>query len=347
MLIDDEIKLDFKDVLICPRPSPVKSRADVNLNTTISFLHGEDYQWSGIPIMISNMDTTGTFDMINSAYKHKLFVCVHKHYTLDEWSAFRDKITNDDIYNYFSVSCGSRPQDVDKLKNIITMLPKIKFICLDVANGYTDDFIDVVKNVRLYFPDKVIIAGSVVTGIMTEQLIIAGADIVKIGIGSGSVCTTRKKTGVGYPQLSSVIECARAAHDLGAHIVSDGGCTCPGDFSKAYGGGADFVMSGGMFAGHTESGGSIIEENGEKFVEFYGMSSSTAMDKYSGGVAKYRTSEGKKVLLKYKGDVSETIQDILGGIRSTCTYIGVNQLKDICPNTKFIRVTQQLNEVYS
>ena len=347
MIIDNEIKLDFKDVLIRPRRSSIKSRSDVDLNSTYTFKHVDDYVWQGVPIMVSNMDTTGTFDMVTSAYYHNMFVCVHKHYSLIDWIRFRDNNSNDDIYNHFAISCGSKKEDLEKINKIIHNLPKIRFICLDVANGYTTEFEEFVKSVRSLYPNKVIIAGSVVTREMTEQLILAGADIVKVGIGSGSVCTTRKKTGVGYPQLSSLIECADAAHGLGACIVSDGGCTCPGDFSKAFGGGADFVMSGGMFAGHTESGGKIIEKDGEKYVEFYGMSSSTAMDKYSGGVAKYRTSEGKKVLLKYKGDVENTIQDIFGGIRSTCTYIGVRNLQNISYNTTFIRVTQQLNEIYS
>ena len=347
MIIDNEIKLDFKDVLIRPRRSSVKSRSDVNLNCSFTFKHVDNYVWKGVPIMVSNMDTTGTFNMAKSAYNHNMFVCIHKHYSLIDWIRFRDSNVNHDIYNHFAISCGSKKEDLDKINKIIDELPKIRFICLDVANGYTTEFEEFVKSVRTLYPNKVIIAGSVVTREMTEQLILAGADIIKVGIGSGSVCTTRKKTGIGYPQLSSLIECADAAHGLGAHIVSDGGCTCPGDFSKAFGADADFVMSGGMFAGHTESGGNIIDKDGEKFVEFYGMSSSTAMDKYSGGVAKYRTSEGKKVLLKYKGDVSNTIQDIFGGIRSTCTYIGVRNLQNISCNTTFIRVTQQLNEIYS
>lgn len=347
MIIENDIKLDFKDVLIRPRRSSVKSRADVDLNCTFNFKHVDDYVWHGVPIMISNMDTTGTFKMVTSAYNHNMFVCVHKHYSLIDWIRFRDNTTTDDIYNHFAISCGSKKEDLEKINKIIHDVPKIRFICLDVANGYTTEFEEFVKYVRSLYPNKVIIAGSVVTREMTEQLIIAGADIVKVGIGSGSVCTTRKKTGVGYPQLSSLIECANAAHGLGAYIVSDGGCTCSGDFSKAFAGGADFVMSGGMFAGHTESGGNIIDKDGEKYVEFYGMSSSTAMDKYSGGVAKYRTSEGKKVLLKYKGNVENTIHDIFGGIRSTCTYIGVENLQNISYNTTFIRVTQQLNEIYS
>merc|ERR1739848_151147 len=178
-----------------------------------------------------------------------------------------------------------------------------------------------VRKERKEFPKITIMAGNVVTQEMTEELILSGADIIKVGIGPGSVCTTRKKTGVGYPQLSAVIECADAAHGLGGHIVSDGGCTCPGDFSKAFGAGADFVMAGGMFAGHDQSGGEIVEENGKKFKLFYGMSSATAMEKHSGGVANYRASEGKTVRIPYRGDLNNTIRDILGGVRSTCTYV--------------------------
>ena len=203
-----------------------------------------------------------------------------------------------------------------------------------------------VKKVRADFPDKTIIAGNVVTGEMVEELILAGADIIKVGIGPGSVCTTRVKTGVGYPQLSAIIECADAAHGLGGHIIGDGGCKVPGDVAKAFGGGADFVMLGGMFAGHDESGGEMVEENGKKFRLFYGMSSKTAMEKHSGGVAEYRASEGKTVKVKYKGPVAETVKDILGGVRSTCTYVGASQLKELSKRTTFIRVQEQHNEVF-
>ena len=181
---------------------------------------------------------------------------------------------------------------------------------------------------------------------MVEELILAGADIVKVGIGPGSVCTTRIKTGVGYPQLSAIIECADAAHGLGGHIISDGGCKIPGDVAKAFGGGADFGMLGGMFAGHDESGGEIMEENGKRFRLFYGMSSQTAMDKHSGGVAEYRASEGKTVKVPYKGAVSDTVKDILGGVRSTCTYVGASQLRELSKRTTFIRVAEQENQIF-
>lgn len=350
MIIENEIKLDFKDVLIRPKRSTLNSRSEVDLNREYKFKHVKDYTWKGVPIMIANMDTTGTFEMAIEASKFNMMTCIHKYYSLEQWKTFIDNISvfekNNSIFEHIAISSGSKDEDLTRLNNIISNIPQIRFICLDVANGYTESFVDFVSTVRKTYPDKVIIAGSVVTTEMTEALILAGADIVKVGIGPGSVCTTRKKTGVGYPQLSAIIECADAAHGLNAHIIADGGCTCPGDFGKAFGAGADFIMSGGMFAGHKESGGKLIEEDGKQYKEFYGMSSSTAMNIHSGGVANYRTSEGKRVLLPYKGYVKNTIQDILGGLRSTCTYVGASKLKYLSKCTTFIRVSQQLNEIY-
>ena len=181
---------------------------------------------------------------------------------------------------------------------------------------------------------------------MTQELILSGADIVKVRIGPGSVCTTRIQTGVGYPQLSAVIECADAAHGLGAHIIADGGCTCPGDVAKAFGGGADFVMLGGMFAGHDEGKGKIIKKNGIKFIEFYGSSSDTANEKHYGGLADYRSSEGKNVKLKYRGKIKDTILNILGGLRSSCAYVGAPTLKQLSKCTTFVRVNQQHNDAF-
>ncbi|CAK1716997.1 GMP reductase [Vibrio crassostreae] len=220
------------------------------------------------------------------------------------------------------------------------------FICIDIANGYSEHLVEYVQKVRAEFPNKVISAGNVVTGDMVEELILAGADIVKVGIGPGSVCTTRVKTGVGYPQLSAIIECGDAAHGLGGMIIGDGGCSCAGDVSKAFGGGADFVMLGGMLAGHSESGGEVVEQDGKQYMKFYGMSSQSAMDKHSGGVAKYRAAEGKTVLLPFRGSVHNTISDILGGVRSTCTYVGAAKLKELTKRTTFIRVQEQENNVF-
>lgn len=345
MRIEYDIKLGFKDVMFRPKRSTLKSRSQVKLERTFRFLHTKS-DWTGIPIMAANMDTVGTFEMALALQKQKLFTAIHKHYTVDEWNTF---VMNAPlgIEHFIAVSTGTSPGDFEKLTLIINTNPQLRFICIDVANGYSEHFVAFVKQTRKRFSDKVIIAGNVVTGEMVEELLLAGADIIKVGIGPGSVCTTRIKTGVGYPQLSAIIECADAAHGLGGQIISDGGCSTPGDVAKAFGAGADFVMLGGMLAGHDESGGELIEKNGEKVKLFYGMSSSTAMEKHSGGVAEYRASEGKTVTVPYRGKVEETLLDILGGIRSTCTYVGASQLKELTKRTTFIRVAEQENQVYS
>lgn len=340
-----DLKLGFKDVMFRPKRSTLKSRSEVSLEQNFKFLHSTT-NWTGIPIMAANMDTVGTFEIAKVLAKEKLFTAIHKHYTLEEWNAFLKNVTPD-FYNYIAVSTGTGKEDFDKIEKVITANPLLKFICIDVANGYSEHFVQFLKKTRKQYPDKIIIAGNVVTGEMTEELLLAGADIVKVGIGPGSVCTTRVKTGVGYPQLSAIIECADAAHGLGGHIISDGGCTTPGDVAKAFGAGADFVMLGGMLAGHTESGGELIEIKGEKFKQFYGMSSKTAMDKHAGGVAEYRASEGKTVQVPFKGDVIHTVLDILGGIRSTCTYVGASRLKELTKRTTFIRVSEQENQVFT
>ena len=344
MRIENELKLGFKDVMIRPKRSTLKSRSQVSLERNFNFVNSKK-QWRGVPIIAANMDTVGTFEMAIALSKDKIITAVHKHYTLEEWTAFLAS-QPDSIYDYIALSTGIGIGDEEKIQQIVNAHPKINFLCIDVANGYSEHFVDFVKKMRGFFPDKTIIAGNVVTGEMVEELILAGADVIKVGIGPGSVCTTRIKTGVGYPQLSAIIECADAAHGLGGHIISDGGCKIPGDIAKAFGGGADFVMLGGMFAGHDESGGEIVEENGKKYRLFYGMSSQTAMDKHSGGIAEYRASEGKTVKVFYKGAVAETVKDILGGVRSTCTYVGAAQLRELSKRTTFIRVSEQENQIF-
>ncbi len=344
MRIINEVKLDFKDVLILPKRSTLESRNDVNLERTYHF-RNSDRHWTGIPIIISNMDTTGTFAMAQVMSKLKILTCIHKFYSIHEWIDFL-KILHADQFNHIVVSSGIADGDFEKLDEILSLDERLHWICLDVANGYTDKFVGKVKQLRSKYPNHIIIAGNVVTGNMTEELILSGADVIKCGIGSGSVCLTRLKAGVGCPQLSSVIECSDAAHGLKGHIISDGGCTNSGDISKAFAGGADFVMLGGMMAGHDESGGTVIQKDGNTFVEFYGMSSTTAMEKHYGEKASYRAAEGKRVLIPYRGPVTNTMNDILGGIRSTCTYVGASNLKDLSKHTTFIRVSQQSNEVY-
>jgi len=345
MRIEAEVKLGFKDVLIRPKRSTLKSRSQVDLNRTYVFKH-TGLEWTGVPIIAANMDTVGTFAMAEALAKHNMQTALHKHYSMENWQQFLQN-REDDFFERITVSTGTSDREFEKLSLLLKLYPRLKFICIDVANGYQESFVAFVKKVRTAFPDKVIIAGNVVTGEMVEELILAGADIVKVGIGPGSVCTTRVKTGVGYPQLSAIIECADAAHGLGGQIIGDGGCTCAGDVAKAFGAGADFVMLGGMLAGHAESGGKVLEKDGKKFMEFYGMSSEAAMEKHQGGVANYRASEGKKVTIPYRGIVGDTVQDILGGIRSTCTYVGASKLKELTKRTTFIRVMEQHNKVYS
>ncbi|OGT51923.1 MAG: GMP reductase [Gammaproteobacteria bacterium RIFCSPHIGHO2_12_FULL_41_15] len=343
MHIDNDLKLAFKDVLIRPKRSKLKSRSEVDIIREYTFCHSQQ-KWSGVPIIAANMDHTGTLQMAKVLGKHKLMTALSKFISLKDWQTFHS--AEPTCIPYTFLSSGTRQQDFEHMQATLSTID-IPFICLDVANGYSEHFVDFVKRVRDTFPNKTIMAGNVVTGEMTEELILAGADIVKVGIGPGSVCTTRKQTGVGYPQLSAVIECADAAHGLKGLVCSDGGCTVPGDVAKAFGGGADFVMLGGMLSGHDECLGEVFEKNNKSYKRFYGMSSSEAMNRYHGKVAEYRSSEGKSVDVPYRGPVETTILDLLGGIRSTCTYVGAEKLKELSKRTTFIRVNIQLNEIFS
>ncbi|CAL4320820.1 GMP reductase [Buchnera aphidicola (Eriosoma lanigerum)] len=345
MRIEEDKKLSFKDVLIRPKRSILRSRSQVELVRQFIFKHSRMI-WSGIPIIAANMDTVGTFSMAKVLAKYKILTAIHKYYTITQWKNFVDSVPSH-LLHYVMVSTGTSDSDLKKIKNILELSNELKYICIDVANGYSEHFVSFVKKSRDSFPNITICAGNVVTGEMVEELILSGADIIKVGIGPGSVCTTRKKTGIGYPQLSAVIECSDAAHGLGGRIISDGGCIVPGDLSKSFGGGADFVMLGGMLAGHKESEGEIIEEHGKKFIIFYGMSSKLAMNKYIGNIAKYRTTEGKIVKLPFRGEVSITINDILGGLRSACTYVGAEHLKELTKRTTFVLVSEQENCIFN
>ena len=339
MKIEQDIKLDFSDVLIRPKRSTLESRSEVNLEREFKFPHSTQI-WKGIPIIASNMDTVGTISMYKSLKKKNMLTCFHKFMNINEYPA------ND--RNNYAVSIGIRNEDFLKLSEIYKYTPeKCNIVCIDIANGYIQKLVEFCQKVRKLIPHCILIAGNVVTREMVEELIINGqVDIVKVGIGSGSVCTTRLQTGVGMPQLSCILECADAAHGCGGHIISDGGITCPGDAAKAFGAGADFVMLGSMLAGHEQSGGELINENGKLYKVFYGMSSDTAMNKHYGGVSQYRSSEGKTVKIDYKGPVENTILDLLGGIRSTCTYVNAKNLKDLSKCTSFMRVNNQVNKIY-
>ena len=372
MRIENEILLDYSDVLIRPKRSTLGSRKDVDLNRRFKFRNyvadfpenirePEKGHYYGVPIMAANMDGVGTFAMADKLAEGGIFTCLVKTYSVDELVEYFDS----GIWErtcHVAMSIGITGNDWNKFKEVYDRVgDRLKNVCIDVANGYSERFVEYVKDFRKTYPHIVIIAGNVVTADQTQELILNGADIVKVGIGPGSVCTTRIQTGVGYPQLSAVIECADAAHGLGGHIIADGGCTCPGDVAKAFAAGADFVMLGGMLAGHDEGGGEVLTKfyettevdsegyrvrEAKQFVQFYGMSSDAANTKHFGGLKDYRSSEGREVLVPYRGEVARTIQNILGGVRSTCTYVGAGTLKQLTKCTTFVRVNNQYNRTY-
>lgn len=335
MYIENEVKLDYSDVLLRPKRSTLESRKEVQLERKFEFPHAK-FSITAVPIIAANMDGVGTLSMSEKLLEFDMITAINKSYSVDELIKFDDE--NASILNCISV--GIQDSDFEKISKLRKTYP---IICIDTPNGYMEKFVEFVKKVRdLCGDDNIIISGNVVTADQTQELILNGSDIVKVGIGPGSVCTTRMVTGVGYPQFSSVIECADAAHGLNGHIVADGGCTCSGDVAKAFGAGADFVMLGGMLAGHDEGGGNIVDGK----VSFYGMSSTTANQKHSGGLKDYRASEGREVTVPYKGPVSKTVQDILGGVRSACTYVGARKLKDLPKCATFVRVNNQYNKTF-
>ena len=349
--------LDFRDVLVLPRFSELNSRSDVELESTLRFRNG--VCWTGIPIVAANMTTTGTFEVYKVLSRNKIITAFNKFYTVDDYNMFiKYNILDPD---YFMVSTGIGEHDLLNLDTIMSAI-ECKFICIDIANGYIDRFYHFCREVRQKYPDKVIVAGNVVTGEAVQLLSSIGIDIVKIGIGPGSACTTRIQTGIGMPQLSCVLKAVETIRDVdslnnpnnpndtttacttGTFIMSDGGITCPGDCVKAYVAGAHFIMIGGEFAGHDENPGSIIEENGEQYKLFYGMSSQYAMKhNYTDGNKLYRSSEGRVIKVKYRGSLQKTVDNYLGGIRSACTYTNSRTLKQLSKNGEFIMVNNQYN----
>jgi GMP reductase len=334
MRIIDDTKLDFSDVLIAPKRSQLTSRKEAQLSRKFTFKYSK-HSWEGIPIVASNMDHTGTIAMCHVLMEYPMLTALCKFVESTEWG-----------WNKNIIRTIGLEENLDDLTYDSDTAP---WICLDIANGYTERFCDFVDLMRRHeaTKDKIIIAGNVCTPEATEQIVLAGADVVKIGIGPGSVCTTRKMTGIGYPQLSAVIECADAAHGLSGHVMSDGGCTVPGDIAKAFGAGADFVMLGGMLAGHKECEGEVLGNHRGSVMEFYGMSSEEAQIKYYGKKESYKASEGKKVQVPYRGNVKDTMDEILGGLRSSCTYAGARTLKALPKCATFVKVNRQLNEVFS
>lgn len=355
MRIEDDIKLDFKDVLIRPKRSEAASRSSVNLERSYTFLNSQN-SWRGTPIIAANMDTTGTFAMARELAKHNCMTALHKHYSVEQLIEFFNPEINPASQNTF-YTIGMKTADLEKLSQVVKKVGAIQNICIDVANGYTQQFVDHCQSVRDLYPQANIMVGNVCTPEMVSELILTGsADIVKIGVGPGSVCTTRIVAGVGFPQLSAIIECADAAHGLRAHVCADGGCTQPGDLSKAFGGGADFVMLGGMLSGHDECEGEweyTTTPQGQSVksaLTFYGMSSKIAVEKYSGGLDTYRAAEGRVVRVPYRGSISDNggvIQQIMGGLKSACAYVGASGLKDLPKCTTFVRCSRTHNDIFT
>mgnify|MGYP001284580828 FL=1 len=340
MKIEEDIKLDFNDVLIRPKRSTMSSRSEVNLVRTFKFPNSGQ-EWTGVPVIAANMDTVGTYDVYKELSKHKIITAMHKFYSVEDYKQM------DLNKEYFMVSTGINENDLIRLQDIVSAID-VKFICIDVANGYMSKLCEFCSKVRELYPDKIIVAGNVVTREITEDLILRGkVDIVKCGIGPGSACLTRTQTGVGMPQLSAIMECSDAAHGVNGFIIGDGGITCPGDMAKAFCGGSDFVMMGGQFAGHDENPGDVIEEAGQKYKLFYGMSSDTAMKTHYGQMDKYRSSEGRTIKIKYKGKLEDTVLNYLGGVRSTCTYMNAQSIKNMGKCCTFVRVNRQLNTIYA
>lgn len=341
--IESGEKFDFNHVLIRPKRSTINSRSSVTLEREFSFKYSPK-KWCGTPIISANMDTTGTFDVYEALSQHRIITAMNKFYTAEDYLNYQKNNTLDP--SLFMVSTGIHERDLKNLQSIMSQI-ECDWICVDIANGYIEALVTFCQGLRQLFPDKIIVAGNVVTREIVEELILNGyVDIVKCGIGPGSACTTRVKTGVGMPQLSAVLECADAAHGVDGHIISDGGITCPGDMSKAFGAGADFVMVGGQFAGHDQNPGEVIEEDGKQYKTFYGMSSEKAQTTHYGKMNSYRSSEGRVLKIPYKGDLHNTVLDYLGGLRSTCTYINARTIKQMPKCTTFVRVSQQVNNFF-
>jgi GMP reductase len=344
MRIKEDIKLNFDDVLMEPKRSTLSSRRDVDMTRKFTFRNSGKVM-NFTPIFASNMDGVGTFSMAKVLQEHKMMTVITKSTTLDQW---KEAVGTGLRLQSVSVCTGTNkiwdPEAADykSMQDVLSSFPDVKMITVDVANAYHQNFVDFIKMVRDDYPEKVIVAGNVVTPEMVEELIINGADMVKIGIGPGSVCTTRTMTGIGVPQFSAILECADAANGVDGHIMADGGCVWPGDIAKAFGGGAHAVMIGGMLAGHDESEQPVVDGK----VEFYGMSSDRAREKHGKRKDGYRGNEGRLISLPHRGPVEPTVQDILGGVRSAATYIGARRLKDMPKCATFVRVENNINKVY-
>lgn len=367
MKIEDSVQLDFDDVLIQPKPSPLNSRSEADLFRYIGygdyFLDRRGKKiWRNtlncIPITCANMATVGNPRSVKELVINGYIGTLHKHVSYDDICKLYEDVytfieSNDgrevaiETCKRISISIGIK-ESLDTIKRLFNEFNyKVTIITIDVPNGYCAKFIDRIKEIRDIAPEAFITAGNVVTPDKVYEVLNSGADCVKCGLGNGSGCLTRNKTGVGRPQLSTIIDCADAAHHLNKYIMCDGGCKVIGDICKAFCGGADFVMTGSMFAGSEESEGNVIELNGKKYKEYYGMSSKLAQERHFGGFkSNVRSSEGREKLVPYKGNIIDIIEDINGGIRSCMTYIGCKRIKNMSKHTTFYRVNRQLNTLF-
>lgn len=367
MQIIDSVQLDFSDVLIKPRRSSIDSRSKVDITREYKFKWCP-YVIKGTGIMQANMGTIGNFNVSRKMLNNGLFACLHKYHNINDLIDFYKELIDkgDDTWRRCLLAIGLRDDGIDKLRTLNEKLGVQVGVKFDVPNGYIPQVKEKVIELRKEFPEMFIMVGNVVTSDITEDLILSGADCVAVGIGPGGQCLTREQTGCGRPQLSAIIECADAAHQVGGMVCGDGGITCPGDLGKAFGAGADFIMIGSMFAGTLEADGDIVSKwifTGEyepaddgsgfephlelkEFKKFYGMSSTLAQETFGNGKPKYRASEGRVTLVPYAGDIDGVIEELLGGLRSTMTYIGAWKLKNIPKQCTFYKVHNQLNRTY-
>ena len=344
--ISDDIKLSYDDVLIVPQANSFKSRKDIEVEVEYGFLHSSKV-FRGVPIMTANMATCGTFEIAKVLSTYNIITTFHKYYTVSEYVDFFKEFNSSYTICY---TLGSREKDIEQLKEMIEMrlIDNFDFICIDVPNGYIDVFIETISLVRGLCPNHIIIAGNVVTPEQTLKCLKAGCDVVKIGIGPGSACTTRRMAGVGYPQISAVLECSKVAQEYVAktghrgRVICDGGQQFVGDVCKGFCAGADFNMFGSMFSGYDESGGEVVEFYGKKYKEYFGSSSTKALNKFYGKKDKHRASEGRETYVEYKGSIHDFIQELFGGIRSCGTYIGAKGISEFFERSVFVRTNQQV-----
>ena len=347
MRIIEETQLDFDDVLIQPKCSKLLSRSQISLEREFKWYDANNqhkHTMKCISYGTTNMGTVGTCKIAELMAKSGHIACLEKHIPYEEIDKLFSKLTEEEQSRVIpSIGIKESTDDIKKLYDKW----HLKLLMIDVPNGYIPSLIDRIRELHSYCVDTCIIAGNVVDAAGASQLLDAGVKVAKVGVGNGAMCVTRLKTGVGRPQLSTIIEVADVCHQRGCYVMCDGGVASPGDVCKAFGAGADFVISGALFAGCEEAEGDAIEIDGKKYKQYYGMSSHLAQAKHFGGIRKYSSSEGREKLIPCSGSLQDVLDDIDGGIRSCCTYIGCEKMKNFSRHTTFYRVHKQLNTLFA